>query len=190
MERLNTAETKKNAVENLLDGFEDLVETKTELTVQDREELASQIKTPEDLTSGIVRLRDKANDYKSRAEECAKKIKEWQESKKGWEAKSKNLMDTLQLIMKRLAFPKDTLKADGVKLTVTTKTVLEVDEDWILGQYQALVEEMQHSLPEYIKVSLSVDKTKLFNHVKNDDTMLLSNPMEIHTKESLTTSIK
>ena len=99
-------------------------------------------------------------------------------------------MDTMSALMQKLNIPNSGLKVDGIKLSTSTRTVLEVDEQWLVAQYEALAEGLQQQLPDYVKVSLSVDKNKLFAHVKEDSTMLVQNPDKIHTNTSSSTTIK
>ena len=181
---------KSSKVEAFIDSFEDLIEEKNVLSPEDRSSLQSQINTQEELTGGLVLLKDKAEAYKKRAEECAVKIKEWQTSKKTWETRSKSLMETLEGLIDKLGFKNKSIKADGVKLAVSTRTVLEVDEEWLLSLYDQFTQAVQAQLPAYIKVSLSVDKTELNAHIKKDNSLLINYPLQIHTKVCTSTTIK
>ena len=183
-------ENKSAKVEAFIDSFEDLIEENNILTPEERSSLEAKITTQEELAGGLVKLKDKADAYKKRTEECAAKIKEWQASKKTWENRQKSLMDTLEGIINKLGFRNNTVKADGVKLAISSRTVLEVDEQWLLSQYDKFLDVMQAQLPGYIKVSLSVDKTELNAHIKKDNSLLINYPLQIHTKVATSTTIK
>ena len=90
----------------------------------------------------------------------------------------------------KLGFRNNTVKADGVKLAISSRTVLEVDEQWLLSQYDKFLDVMQAQLPGYIKVSLSVDKTELNAYIKKDNSLLINYPLQIHTKVTTSTTIK
>lgn len=183
-------ENKNKTVKILIDSFEDIIEDKSNLTPEDTDNIIAVVKTKEELQDGLTELRDKANLYKQKTEECANKIKAWQESKKMWESRSKSFLKVLESLIGKLGISDNTVKANGVKLSISSRTCLEVDEQWLLAKYQNELAAFQSRLPDYITASISVDKTKLFAHVKADKSMLIQNPVEIHTKTSTSTSIK
>lgn len=183
-------EEKNTNVQNLIERFEEKMEQQVEYTSEVQEKVTSCVNTKEELQNGLKLLLEKAQSYKESAENCDRNIKLWQESKKMWQGRSKAFLDTLESLMNRLKISGHTIKANGVKLATSSRTSLEVDEDWLLSQYQTFVDALQLQLPEYIKVSLSVDKNKLYAHVKGDNTMLINNPDKIHTKVTTSTSIK
>ena len=53
-----------------------------------------------------------------------------------------------------------------------------------------MADALQSQLPSYVKVKLSVDKTKLSAHISKDDTLLVSHPDKIHTKPTSSTTLK
>ena len=177
-------------IENLIESFEDKMEEGKEYTPEQCEKVISSINTTQELQAGLPLLLEKAKAYKEQADACDRNIKMWQESKKMWQGRTKAFMDTLEKLISKLNIAGKSLKANGVKLATSSRTSLEVDEEWLLSQYQNFAEALQLQLPDYIKVSLSVDKNKLFAHVKSDNTMLVDNPDKIHTKSTTSTSIK
>ena len=96
----------------------------------------------------------------------------------------------VEAALKEIDYAFDVLGADGVKLATTTRTVIDIDEDWLIGLHQALADTLQQQLPDFIKVTLSIDKNKLSTYLKTDNTLLVNNPEHIHTRDSVSTTIK
>lgn len=181
---------KKSIAKEFLDIFEDKIEDNADLSVSEKDQATAIIDTREKLEEGLVELRQKNDDYKQKIDDCDRNIKMWQESKKLWQNRSAQLLDTLGRLLQRLHVPGLSMKAGGVKLATSTRTVIEADEEWLIGQYQALADSLQSTLPGYIKVKLTVDKTKLAAHLKDDNSLLLDHPDKIHTRTSSSTTIK
>lgn len=184
-------ETKPNSVaQTFLDLFEDHVENSPELSNEDKEKIGSTLKTQPELEESLPTIKEKLDAYGDKIALSDKNIKQWQESKKFWTQRQNQLLSVLGLMMEKLHIPGKSLKAGGVKLSTTTKTSLEVDEEWIIKQYQALADALQNKLPTYVTVKLSVDKTKLNTYLKMDNSLLINNPERVHTKESRSISVK
>ena len=181
---------KNTKIDMLLDRFEENVEQVRELTDEQIQSITSPVQSREELEEGLPSVLERMGEYKRNIEQSAANKKQWDESKKVWEGRSKMLMTVMDSLMTRLKISKNTIKANGVKLATSVRTSLEVNEEWLLKQYEAVTDELQARLPDYIKVTLEVDKNKLFAHVKSNPKMLMDNPDEIHTKESRSTTIK
>ena len=177
-------------INNFIDAFDEKIEERSQLTEEEKENFGKYFSTTEDLTEGLPAIKEKAASYKESIENCAKNIKMWQDSKKMWESRFDTFMNILGKMVKKLQVPGNAVKADGVKLAVSSRSSLEVDEDWLLAQFQRFADALQTQLPNYVVVKLSVDKNKLNAFLKTDDSMLLNNPDKIHTKVSTSTSIK
>lgn len=177
-------------VQTLIDLFDDTIEESSSLDSDACNRICSTVTKTEDLEAGLPLLRKKAEDLKENIDNCDKNIKNWQESKKLWASRSKSFMDVLGALIVSLNIPGNSLKADGVKLATSTRSSIEVDEDWLLGQYTALAAALQSQLPPYIKVKINVDKTELAAFLKTDDSLLVNHPEKIHTKKSCSTSIR
>lgn len=197
MERNKTE--KKNAatnieaseeVNNLIRTFDELVGEDGSLSEEEKLAAAGCVSSTSSLETGLPALLKKSEEMKQNVIICDRRVKDWQASKKAWESKNKALMDVLGTIIKDLNIPGSSIKADGIRLATSHRTSLEVDEDWLLGQYSMLAFQLQQQLPDYVKVSMSVDKTKLATFLKTDNSMLLSNPDRVHTRESATTTIR
>ena len=173
-----------------MDVFDDAMEDGGIYDENVKSSVAAKLTTRQALEEAMPTLLDRANSYKEKIENCDKNIKTWQNSKKMWQGRSKYFLDTLEKVLTSLNIPGKTLKVNDIKLATTSRTSLEVDEEWLLAMYQTFADALQTQLPEYVKVSLSIDKNKLFSHVKQDNTMLLANPDKIHTKSTTSTSIK
>ena len=182
---------KKNVnIANLIERFDDTMEETQELTDEKKNLLASTIPSKDDLQEGLPELCAKANSLKANVENCDSNIKVWQESKKMWTARSKAFLEVLGAVLKNLQISGSMMKANGVKLASSSRTSLEVDEGWLLGQYQPMADSLQGAMPDFVKVSLSIDKNKLSAYLKQDNSLLVNNPDKIHTKTSVSTSIK
>ncbi len=178
-----------SAAERFVDQFETTIEEGA-LTDEQKQSLSCAFPSAEDLGKGLPLLKQKAEDYKNQIGTCDRYIKMYQDSKKMWKARSEAFLGILQQVLVRLNIPGKSIKAEGVKLSTRTTSVIEVDEDWLISMHQALADTLQQQLPDFIKVSLSIDKTKLNNYLKTDNTLLVQNPDRIHTKDSASTTIK
>lgn len=178
------------SAQTLIDMFDDEMEKGAAIAEPVRDQIAKAISDKERLAAGLPELLRKATDIKSSIDDCDRNIKTWQESKKLWNGRYKSFMDVLETVIRNLALPGNQIKANGVKLATSRRSSLEVDEDWLLGQYTALAAALQQQLPDYVKVSISLDKTRLAAAIKDDDSMLVNYPDKIHTRESTSTSIR
>jgi hypothetical protein len=177
-------------VQTLIDLFDDTIEEKETLDEASCKRIASCIDSRENLENGLPLLLKKAMGIKENVENCDKNIKTWQASKKTWAERSNAFHAILGEVIKSLHLPGNSLKAEGVKLAMSSRTSLEVDEDWLLGQYSPLAGALQKQLPDYLKVTIALDKTKLTQFLKADNSMLINYPEKIHTKTSTSTSIR
>ena len=178
-----------NTIDNLIDSFEDLTENTPVLSDLDVQKLAGMVKDKKTLTEGLSAIGEKARDFKEGIDSCDKEIKKWQENKKAWDGRMKQFVRVMGAILGNLGLT-SVKNPDGTKIASSTRTVLEVDEDWLVSQYDNLAEILRKQLPDYVKVSLSVDKNKLSAYLKDDNTLLLNNPDRIHTKSSTSVTIK
>ena len=182
--------SKNEKITILLDRFDQYMESEQEYTSTECEKVISGINTADELKEGLPELLSKAKAYEDQVEACEKNKKMWDESKKVWQMRSRLFLGTLEKLIAKLKLPGSSIKSEGIKLSTSKRTCLEVDEDWLLDQYQTYIDALKLQLPDYIKVTMSVDKNKLFAHVKTDNQMLINNPDIIHTKETFSTSIK
>lgn len=141
------------------------------------------IRTPEDLQECLSVIKTEQETINKNIEDCDHRVKTWQQSKKAWKARLDNLSGTLMETLDRLNIKGVT---DGtVKISMTTKRGLEViDPEIILLAYENEINALKAVLPSFVKVSVDIDKTKLANHLKQDQTLLLTQPENIHYKES------
>lgn len=179
-----------SAVQALIDGFDDLIEENSTLSDDERRSLAAVVRDRETLENGLPILLRKSNDMKEYTENCDKQIKTWQESKKMWSGRQKEFMALLGTVLSDLHISGSSIKASGIKLATSRRSSLEVNEDWLLGQYEALREALQQQVPDFVKVSFSLDKTKLKAYLDKDDSLLVNHPDMIHTKVSVSTTIR
>ena len=183
--------TKTNKqITDFIEAFDDKIEENVELSDEQKNTIAAVILTKDDLKEGLPALLQKSEDLKGCIDNCDRNIKTWQESKRLWNARSKAFLDVLGRVIKKLGVSGNSIKAEGVKLSTSSRTSLEVDEQWLLDQYSPMADALQGQLPDFVKVSLSLDKNKLAAFLKQDDSLLTNNPDKIHTKVSTSTTIK
>lgn len=178
----------KQNVQDFIEQFEEAFEDNKLESEQIRKTILENISNRDELKEALPELKKKIEDYKVSASVADGNIKTWQETKKMWTNRAEALLSLLGELLKTLKI--NSFKPDKIKLATSSRTSLDVDQDWLLGQYTSLQDAWQAQLPDYIKVSLTVDKNKLFAFVKKDDTMLVNNPDKIHTKVSESTTIK
>lgn len=176
--------------ETFLEMFDDRIEDSPELTDEQKEQLSSAFPSQERLEDALPMLLEKVNDFNSRIDFSDNQIKDWQKTKKMWDARKAALLEILGKALEILHVPGRTLKADGVKLSTSTRSSLYVDEDWLVQQYQQLADQLQAGLPDFVKVKLTIDKTKLGKHLQQDNSLQVDHPDRVHTKTSSSTSIK
>ena len=180
------------AISMMLDRFEETAETAKNrvLTEEEKQAITASVKDEAALADGLAAIKQASEDYKKSIDSCDEKIKMWQESKKVWKNRSDQFNDVLGFILSKLNVSGLSIKSGGVKLATSKRTSLDVDEEWLIGLYQLQANALQASLPPYIKVTLSLDKTALNNYLKTDNTMLTDNPDKIHFKTKTSTTIK
>ena len=187
---METKTTTNKNINEFIESFEEKIEENSELTDEQKEIIASLIPSKDDLKEGLPILLQKSEDMKGCIDNCDRNIKTWQESKKLWSARCKSYLEVLGKVIGKLGLTGNTIKADGIKLSTSTRTSLEVDEQWLLDQYMPMALALQGQLPAFVKVGLTIDKNKLAAYLKQDDSLLTNNPDKIHTKVSSSTTIK
>ena len=181
-----------NIGQAFLDTFDDKSEENPTLTKDEKESIGGAFASPEELGNALPLISERVNNMKERIEHSDKNIKMWQETKKMWTGRKDQLLEILGQTMERLNVAGNIIKSADCKLSTSTRTSLEVDEDWLINQYAALAGSMQSQLPPYVTLKLTVDKTKLAAYLKTDDTLLIDHPDRVHTKvsKSVTLSTK
>lgn len=179
-----------NTIEDFIDSFESMTEKGGNApTDESIDQLAQGIADEKTLREGLPAIKEKLDDFNACADRCSDSIKELQDTKRFWETRCGLLTKTLGLALDKLCV-KSITSTNGVKLGSSVRTVLEVDTDWLTSQYGNLAAVLQNQLPEYIRVSLSVDKNKLSAYLKGDSTLLTNNPEKIHTKTSKSVTLR
>ena len=186
----NKTQENNEKIEAFIERFDEIMEECQVLTEEQTEKLTKGITTAQQLQNGLPLLLEKTQEYNEQIDSCDRNKKMWEESKKNWQIRQKNFLKSLEYLILKLNIQGRTLKNGSIKLSTSKRTSLKFDEVWLLNQYAKYVEALQLQLPDYIKVNLTVDKNKLFTHVKGDNKMLVDNPDKIHTKETTSTSLK
>lgn len=178
-------------MEALLESYNERTEKgNPELTKEEIQSFAAAITSPEELSAGLRQLKEAIDFQKACMDNADSRAKAAGEDKKFWKARTAGILAIMEAALRRLNVPGLSLKADGIKLATSTRTGIEVDEEWLLGLSRPLADSLQAALPPYIKVKLELDKTALNAHLKNDSTLLTENPDKIHTKETRSTTLK
>lgn len=172
------------------DRIEDSEKEKRELSSTEKDQISGTFPDADKLGEALPELLAKVEGFNKSIDNASEKIKQWQDTKKMWQARLAQLLDVLGTTMERLHIPGKSLKIGGIKLSTRTGSVLEVDDDWLLQQYQAMADALQSQLPSYVKVKLAIDKTKLNAHIAKDDSLLVNHPDKIHTKPTSSTTLK
>lgn len=175
------------AISEMIERFKDTVETEGALGEERTEELAALITNQETLKSGLPELLKEKEEYERLVKNADLKVKDAQMVKRAYENRLNGLKSILCRIAKNLGLK--SLKANGVSLQTKTGVSLEVDEEWLLGQYQSQADALQRILPQYVKVKLSLDKAVLKTCLKSDDTLIKDNPEKIHNVETVSACI-
>ena len=176
-------ENKTNQIsESILDSLERCYQKEEKISEEKAASISDMVIDQEEFCSCVRDFKDKDDSYKSAIAKCDDNIKGWQESKKMWQERQNDLKDIIIRIMKRLNM-KNTSK-DGTSVTMRSTKVLEIDAEKILIMYKPFAKELRSQLPPYIKVTLSIDKIALSNHVKDDPTILVESPEIAHWKEN------
>lgn len=177
--------------QEFLDLFDDKIEENPELTAEDRKEIGAVFTTQENLEESLQALRERARAYKKNVDDSDARQKQWAETKKMWDGRLKQMVSILGEVMDRLHIPGKSLKgAGGTKLSSSTRSSLEVDDDGLIQQFQQLADALQQQLPAFVKVKLTIDKTALGAHLKQDNSLLINHPELVHTKTTTSVTLK
>ncbi len=152
------------------------------------DELESFTATPEKIMNCIPAFKMLAEEFKESIGNCNNQIKTWQDYKRTWQLREEQLLKYSEELLRRSNMK--SLKSSEGSITQTSRKVLEINEDALLRPYAELYNAFVGSLPEFVKVSMGIDRIKLANLVKDDNTLLVSQPQDCHWKEQITTKIK
>lgn len=161
------------------------------ITPDNYDELTQLVPDVETLTAALPSLKETLNKYKKLEEECDKTAKENSAAKKMWKTRQEQVLSLLGHIMS--SFNKKTCINGDIKASVTTRETLAIDEDQFLDMYRNLPEVevfVKTMLPNFIKVTLSIDKTALKAHLKNDDSLVRTYPEILHPEQKSSTTLK
>lgn len=139
----------------------------------------------EESVPALVRAEGQISSMIDRCDNC---VKTWQESKKLWRERREQLLALAGHLL--AGHGVKSCSRDGASIGTIVRKVLEVDCDALLRDYGPALAEMQKSLPDYIRLTASVDKTKLNACLKTDSSLLAERPDDIHWKESVSVNIK
>lgn len=151
-------------------------------------ELASLLNSTDDLGECLPEIVKRVAGFKDNADKCDSKSKQFSDSKKMWKTRCEQLEALVTYIMQ--SFNTKSLNANGSNAKITTREVLEVDADSLLALYSVLVDQLQQQLPDYVKVSIAIDKRALTTHMQKDNSLMVNHPEWVHTKESNTIKLK
>lgn len=175
--------------QSLMDYIEQsFLEANGGLTEDKAKQLSCMLDDTDKLADALPEVKSLFNENNLRIEKCDNNIKTWQESKKMWKERNDKILLILQKAMESLNLKK--FDRNGVKLGIRTTEKYVTDDQAILAQYESHADALRSILPSYIKVSLSVDKTELKNHLKSDVSMMVDHPELVHTEESQSINLR
>ena len=180
----------KDTTETIIDTIKSIYDSNRTMTQQESEDLASLVDSDEKLYALLPVLRDLATQYKETADRAKARAKDFGDNRKLNESYLDTLSDILCKILVNLGHSKYT--AGNAKVSLTTREVLECDDDSLINAFftPALRLQLMTSLPAWIKVSVTVDKTALKNSLKSDNTLMVEHPEWLHTKENRSVTLK
>ncbi len=154
------------------------------------DELAAYVEDKEALAELLPIFKKSYAEYEKKTEQCDKTCKDYTESKKMWKSRGEQLVDFLGHILEQFRLKSYT--ANDTKVTITTREILETDNEALLAEHMTTPEfkALESALPPYVKISLGIDKTALKSFVKTDSTLLTNHPEWVHTKESRSVNLK
>lgn len=175
-------------IEVFLDTIDTFIEKDGELKEERFPELAAQINSTEDFGECLPEIVKRSLGFKDNADKCDAKSKQFADSKKMWKTRGEQLGALVTYIMQKLNTK--SITANGSSAKITSRDVLEVDENSLLTLYTALVDQLQQQLPSFVKVSVSIDKRALSTHMQTDNSLMVNHPEWVHTKESNSLKLK
>lgn len=179
-----------NRKETLINEIDKIFTASDTMTEDDFRNLAQHIPDINALDECLPAIKEKVAGYIDNAKSCESRSKTFSASNKMWKTRGELLVEFVGYVLKSLGLKN--YKNSEAKATITVTRSLETDEDALLAQYRNSREfdVFMKTLPDYVKVSLTINKTALNNHVKIDHTLLTTHPEWIHTKEKESVNLK
>lgn len=135
--------------------------------------------------------RDYVADCDTRAGECGEQAKAFGEQKKSWQERSRAVRDWVGDLLHDRG--EKSLEAGGAKAGITIRTnIVITDEEGLLSQYTGLpqTEALLDLLPDWVRVTFSIDRNALRNALKEDPSLLYEHPEWLHTENNETITLK
>lgn len=174
---------------NISEKITELINNQTtELTDEQVRDIDGSVLNAEELKDMLPDLKAGYDSFKEQENQCNTMQKNWAGMKKLWAARGEAIQAFVARAMSR--FGLKTLEGEGAAVKSTTRTNIEADNDAILAPYLPAISALSRQLPEYVKLDVKVDKTKLNAFVKSNPKFLVDNPQAVYQKESTTYQLK
>lgn len=160
------------------------------ITTRERSESNdSHISTTQEIGDILPVVKSYMDKYKESVDACDGMVQKWNLSKTMWKERAEKLGTIMEKLMTNAGIKK--WISDGITASLTTRTNLEViDPEVLLAPFRPMIQQLAVSLPPYVKVDIKLGKKELSTIVKTDNTLLLSDPENIHYKDSVTFGLK
>lgn len=172
--------------------LEDCIDEKGTVIPDKFEELASKFHTKEELLACLNEhlsiIKQEVDNSKEKATECDQRISLFTNSKQYWKAKAETIVNCIGYLIEK--FNLKSYNVNGVKLSSSTRAVLEADPNVVMKDFELVIENCRQMLPPYIKLTASLDKTALKECLKTDNTLLCQYPESIHWTSKTSFSLK
>lgn len=175
-------------LKEVMNTIEEQIKKEEDLEDKEYDQMADLIPNTEDLSNCLPLMKEKQDYYKEQLSRCDDNIKEWQESKKAWKTYQDRLLTLVGKILTKMNLK--SASHDKIKAAITTRKVLEIDNDSILSEFKPMLDLLKNQLPEYVKVTMDIDKTALANYLKTDNSLLINNPEKIHWKDNNSVNLR
>ena len=159
-----------------------------EMTEDQINDIDSSVQSADELKGVLPDLKSGIDAYKEQETNCDNMISNWNAQKKLWKNRGEAVAAFISRAMTR--FGLKTLDADGAAVKSTTRSVIVVNDEGLLAPYKPAVEALSRQLPEYVKLEMKIDKTKLNAHVNANPAILVNQPQDIYREEKTTYSLK
>lgn len=173
----------------LIDALDSACEENETVSEETRNRIAGIIPDEKGFREALPEIKAFKDAYDGNIANADKNKKTWDESKKTWKQRSEILMDVLGRCAERFGIRGKVTEGETT-LSLSSRKFLNLDTDWLVGQYRKEIDTAAALLPEFLKVDVSVDKKKLEAYLSTDSSLLVNHPDKIRWDISKSTSFK
>ena len=174
--------------ELILENIEAKSQSPEGITESDIEEMALGVNTREELEEILPHLRNESNECKKNIAISDSNIKDGQGAKKFWQSRQQAITSVIGKVLTRLSLGK--VSSQGASASTRTTNTLDVNDDELLKKYDQMKAVLETQLPDYVKVSLSIDKTKLTAAIQKNPDILTESKGNIKWVQKISVTLK